>query len=47
MTPFEFIVRAFGGPRSDPMKVNGLLIDSFFESIIEKFKYRIGVRFSE
>lgn len=47
MTPLEFIVKAFGGPSSDPMKVNGLLIDNFFESIIEKFKYRIGVRVSE
>ena len=29
------------------MEVKGLLIDSFFDSITVKFKYRIGVRLSE
>lgn len=41
------MVMAFGGPSSEPMKVKGLRIDSFFDSITEKFKYLIGVRFRE
>ena len=46
-TPSGLDVNDFAGPNKAPMYVNGLLIDIFLDSTIEKLRYLIGVRFIE